>query len=64
MGGLDDIEEEEEDDKKHPNAGFCRVMTYYSPKPLGFFGVFLSCCSAAGFPIFGIFMAKVLFIIG
>ena len=63
MGGLDITEEEEEDAKKHPDAGFCRVMKYYNPLWMAIFGVLLAIASAAAFPLFGIFMARVLFVV-
>jgi len=56
-------EEEEVEDYDQVEAGFGRVMAYYTPKAVAYLSVFVSALCGLGMPLFGYCVSEFTFII-
>jgi ABC-type multidrug transport system fused ATPase/permease subunit len=60
---LPEVVEQEAPAVQHSNAGFVRVMSYYSPKALAIVSIFVSFLNAFAFPMFGFIFSELMFVI-
>ncbi len=56
------VEKKTGDDNKDKEISTARIMSYYYPKWMAVFGVFVSIVNSFGFPVYGLIYAKLLFV--
>jgi hypothetical protein len=57
------VQEETEFQKLKVDTGFCRIMSFYSPKIFALFSVIVSMANSLAFPMFGYIFSRLMFVL-